>query len=90
MDRHTWMYKIPRVAREYITGVNEFIAGAMENLNKKGTEYRKDDRITCPCRDCYNLKKYPDVETMREHLFHRGCMVREYNLERQIPVVGIM
>ena len=69
MDRLTWMYKISRVAHEYVTGVNEFIACAVEYLKRKGEE-----RITCPCRDCYNLKKYPNVDTVREHLFRRGFM----------------
>ncbi|KAL8155839.1 hypothetical protein AgCh_001037 [Apium graveolens] len=74
MDRLTWMYKIPRVSHAYVNGVNEFIACAVENLKKKQIEHRKEDRITCPCHDCYNLKKYPNIDTVREHLFCRGFM----------------
>ncbi|XP_063949039.1 uncharacterized protein LOC108203290 [Daucus carota subsp. sativus] len=74
MDRATWMYKLPRVAHEYVIGVNEFISCAVENLKKKGTEHGKEEMITCPCHDCYNLKKYPNVETVRDHLFRRGFM----------------
>lgn len=74
MDRLTWMYKIPRVSHAYVNGVNEFIACAVENLKKKQIEHGKEDRITCPCRDCYNLKKYPNIDTVREHLFRRGFM----------------
>ena len=74
MDRFTWMYKISRVSHEYVSGVNEFIACAEENLKNKETVSGKEDRITCPCSDCYNLKKYPNPETVREHLFRRGFM----------------
>ncbi|KAL8107464.1 hypothetical protein AgCh_024030 [Apium graveolens] len=74
MDRLTWMYKIPRVSHAYVNGVNEFIACAVENLKKKQIKHGKEDMITCPCRDCYNLKKYPNIDTVREHLFHRGFM----------------
>ncbi|XP_074336480.1 uncharacterized protein LOC141673627 [Apium graveolens] len=37
-------------------------------------ELGKEDMITCPCRDCFNLKKYPSAMTVRDHLFHRGFM----------------
>ncbi|XP_017225115.1 uncharacterized protein LOC108201331 [Daucus carota subsp. sativus] len=74
MDRATWMYKLPRVSHEYVSGVNEFISCAVENIKQKGTEQGKEEMITCPCRDCYNLKKYPDAETVRGHLFRRGFM----------------
>lgn len=74
MDRHTWMYKISRNTHEYIRGVNEFIECAVENLKKKAKEQGKEDRMTCPCSDCYNLKKYPGINTVREHLFRRGFM----------------
>ncbi|XP_074322821.1 uncharacterized protein LOC141659793 [Apium graveolens] len=74
MDRLTWIYKIPRVSHAYVNGVNEFIACAVENLRKKQIEHGKEDRITCPYRDCYNLKKYPNIDTVREHLFLRGFM----------------
>ncbi|XP_074323112.1 uncharacterized protein LOC141660050 [Apium graveolens] len=74
MDRLTWMYKIPRVSHDYVNGVNEFIACAVENLKKKQTEHGKEDRITCPYRDCSNLKKYPNIDTVHEHLFRRGFM----------------
>ncbi|KAK1380791.1 hypothetical protein POM88_027535 [Heracleum sosnowskyi] len=73
MDRHTWMYKISRATQEYIDGVEKFIQCAEENLKKK-REHGKEDRITCPCHDCYNLKKYSSVATIREHLFRRGFM----------------
>ncbi|KAK1392427.1 hypothetical protein POM88_011483 [Heracleum sosnowskyi] len=73
MDRHTWMYKISRATQEYIDGVEKFIQCAEENLKKK-KEHGKEDRITCPCHDCYNLKKYSSVATIREHLFRRGFM----------------
>ncbi|XP_074321844.1 uncharacterized protein LOC141659024 [Apium graveolens] len=74
MDRLTWMYKIPRVSHAYVNGVNEFIACAVENLKMKQIEHGKEDKITYPCRDCYNLKKYPNIDTVRDHLFHRGFM----------------
>ncbi|KAK1385831.1 hypothetical protein POM88_023566 [Heracleum sosnowskyi] len=73
MDRHTWMYKISRATQEYIDGVEKFIQCAEENLKKK-KEHGKEDRITCPCHDYYNLKKYSSVATIREHLFRRGFM----------------
>ncbi|KAK1371716.1 hypothetical protein POM88_037808 [Heracleum sosnowskyi] len=74
MDRHTWMYKISRVAREYIDGVENFIEFAEEFLKKKRMELGKEEMIMCPCRDCYNLKKYPSATTVRDHLFRRGFM----------------
>ncbi|KAK1397726.1 hypothetical protein POM88_007589 [Heracleum sosnowskyi] len=78
MDRHTWMYKISRATQEYIDGVEKFIQCAEENLKKK-REHGKEDRITCPCHDCYNLKKYSSVATIREHLFRRGFMASYTN-----------
>ncbi|KAK1382531.1 hypothetical protein POM88_020266 [Heracleum sosnowskyi] len=66
MDRHTWMYKISRVAREYIDGVENFIEFAEEFLKKKRMELGKEEMIMCPCRDCYNLKKYPSATTTKK------------------------
>ncbi|KAK1378308.1 hypothetical protein POM88_025052 [Heracleum sosnowskyi] len=74
MDRHTWMYKISRVAREYIDGVENFIEFAEEFQKKKRMELGKEEMIMCPCRDCYNLKKYPSATTVHDHLFRRGFM----------------
>ncbi|KAK1402828.1 hypothetical protein POM88_002433 [Heracleum sosnowskyi] len=74
MDRHTWMYKISRVALEYIDGVENFIEFAEEFPKKKRMELGKEEMIMCPCRDCYNLKKYHSAMTVRDHLFRRGFM----------------
>ncbi|KAK1378914.1 hypothetical protein POM88_025658 [Heracleum sosnowskyi] len=67
------MYKISGATQGYIDGVEKFIQCAEENLKKK-KEHGKEDRITCPCHDFYNLKKYSSVATIREHLFFRGFM----------------
>ncbi|XP_074373547.1 uncharacterized protein LOC141713881 [Apium graveolens] len=72
MDRHTWMYKIPRIYQEYVDGVDKFIECAELNVEKKKMELGKEDMITCPCRDCFNLKKYHNAMTVRDHLFRRG------------------
>ncbi|KAK1396703.1 hypothetical protein POM88_006566 [Heracleum sosnowskyi] len=73
MDRHTWMYKISRATQDCVDGVEKFIECAEGNLKKK-REQGNEDKITCPCHDCYNLKKYPSVATVRDHLFRRGFM----------------
>ncbi|KAK1355138.1 hypothetical protein POM88_048394 [Heracleum sosnowskyi] len=73
MDRHTWMYKISRATQDYVDGVEKFIECAEGNLKKKRGQ-GKEDMITCPCHDCYNLKKYPSVAIVRDHLFRRGFM----------------
>ncbi|KAK1387625.1 hypothetical protein POM88_015803 [Heracleum sosnowskyi] len=73
MDRHTWMFKISHETQEYIDRVEKFIECAEQNLKKK-REHGKEDRITCPCHDCYNLKKYSSVAKIRDHLFRRGFM----------------
>ncbi|KAK1380991.1 hypothetical protein POM88_027735 [Heracleum sosnowskyi] len=72
MDRHTWMYKIPRATADYIKGVEDFITYAMLYLEKKHKEEGKEQMILCPCRDCNNFKKYRSVDTVRDHLFRRG------------------
>lgn len=41
MDRNTWMYKISRVAPEYLDGVDGFIKWALENLKKKKRKREK-------------------------------------------------
>ena len=66
MDRQTWMYKISRATHEYIDGVNRFIESAEKNL-------KKEDRITCPCEDCFNLQKHPSA-IVRDHLIRHGFM----------------
>ncbi|KAL8099331.1 hypothetical protein AgCh_031838 [Apium graveolens] len=66
MDRRTWMYKISRATYEYISGVKHFIECA--------EKHAKGDMIMCPCYDCYNFKKFPTVDTVRDHLFRRGFM----------------
>ncbi|KAK1354599.1 hypothetical protein POM88_047855 [Heracleum sosnowskyi] len=73
MDRHTWMYKISRATQDYVDGVEKFIECVEGNLKKK-REQGNEDKITCPCHDCYNLKNYPSVATVRDHLFRRGFM----------------
>ncbi|KAK1361056.1 hypothetical protein POM88_045530 [Heracleum sosnowskyi] len=68
-----WIYKISRATQDYVDGVEKFIECEEGNLKKKrgqGKEYM----ITCPCHDCYNLKKYPSVAIVRDHLFSRGFM----------------
>ncbi|KAK1364400.1 hypothetical protein POM88_039961 [Heracleum sosnowskyi] len=72
MDRHTWMYKIPRATADYIKGVEDFITYVMLYLEKKHKEEGKEQMILCPCRDCNNFKKYRSVDTVRDHLFRRG------------------
>ncbi|KAK1397810.1 hypothetical protein POM88_007673 [Heracleum sosnowskyi] len=72
MDRHTWIYKIPRATADYIKGVEDFITYAMLYVEKKHKEEGKEQMILCPCRDCNNFKKYRSVDTVRDHLFRRG------------------
>ncbi|XP_074328252.1 uncharacterized protein LOC141666154 [Apium graveolens] len=66
MDRRTWMYKLSGATHEYISCVKHFIEYA--------EKHAKGDMIMCPCYDCYNLKKFPTVDTVRDHLFRRGFM----------------
>ncbi|KAK1351239.1 hypothetical protein POM88_054514 [Heracleum sosnowskyi] len=98
MDRHTWMYKISRATQEYIDGVEKFIQCAEENLKKK-KEHGKEDRITCPCHDCYNLKKYLVLRQFVNIYFvvvlwlvtlSGYGMAKEYILKRQGHLMGIV
>ena len=55
MDRHHWMYEIPRTTVEYWRGVEEFIKSAERFKKNEG-----EDSIVCPCRDCKNIRNYCD------------------------------
>lgn len=74
MDCYTWMYNISRNTHEYVSGVKEFIECVVENLKRKGREQGKEVRMTCPCNHCYNLKKYPSVDIVKEYLLCHGFM----------------
>ena len=54
MDRHHWMYEIPRTTIEYWRGVEEFIKSAERFKKNEG-----EDSIVCPCRDCKNTSNLP-------------------------------
>jgi Transposase-associated domain len=71
MDRKNWMYGIRRDINDYLTGLQEFINCAEEDMKRRG-----DRTILCPCRDCENLRRFRNVEEVREHLIHRGFKER--------------
>ena len=66
MDR-SWMYGASRVSDEYLTGVDEFIKVAMEDMSNNGNV-----KMACPCRDCNNNQKWSNPVQVRNHLIRRG------------------
>ncbi|XP_021728741.1 uncharacterized protein LOC110695822 [Chenopodium quinoa] len=65
MDR-SWMYGT-RTTMQFIQGVEEFVACAVENQLKNG-----DESILCPCSNCDYARRFRNVDQIREHLTCRG------------------
>lgn len=67
MDR-SWMY-IKRTSRQYLEGVDGFLAVAIENQKKTGL------MIRCPCVDCKNSRCPSRISIIKDHLIRRGFML---------------
>jgi Transposase-associated domain len=71
MDHSRWMYEIRRDTLEYVRGVDEFINCVTENMRQSMTQI-----ILCSCRNCQNVRRFQDVEKIRNHLIRRGFKER--------------
>jgi Transposase-associated domain len=60
------MYEIRHDTLEYVRGVDEFINYTTENMRQTSAQ-----TILCLCRECQNVRRFQDVEEIRNHLIRR-------------------
>ncbi|KAK9073298.1 hypothetical protein SSX86_007622 [Deinandra increscens subsp. villosa] len=63
MDR-SWMYHAPRYSQTFVNGVQNFLNFAFERSSV-------DEKITCPCIKCLNMK-YQSRQSVLDHLICSG------------------
>jgi UDP-N-acetylmuramate-alanine ligase len=67
MDHRRWMYGVRRDIFQNLRGVEEFLNHAIENMRQRG-----DQTVLCLCRDCQNVRRFRNIEEIRNHLIKCG------------------
>ena len=66
-DGPDWMYGTSHLSDEYLSGVEEFMKCATEDMKNN-----EKDKMVCPCCDCNNLRNFSMLDQVRGHLIRRG------------------
>jgi len=64
------------VSQRFLNGVNSFIRAAKAYVARHP---RDKGYVSCPCRDCKNLKLFCNLELTQTHLITRG-FVEDYKI----------
>ena len=67
MERHKWMYDMPRYENVYFEELSKFLEAAKEHSLSKTSK-----KILCPRVDCKNKKAWFDTQVIQSHLIRRG------------------
>jgi Transposase-associated domain len=65
------MFGVRRDTFQYLRSVEEFLNHAIENMRQRG-----DQIVLYPCRDCHNVRRFQNVEEIKNHLIRRGFKER--------------